>query len=49
MHHNFIHKLLLSVIAGLAIASLVQFYKVFIVGADRALNEGYSNRYRISE
>ncbi len=49
MQHTFIHKLLLSILAGLALASLVQFYKVFVIGADRALNEGNNNRYGISK
>lgn len=48
MRHTFMHKLILVVLAGLMMATLIQFYKVFIVGADRALNEGYNNRYGIS-
>ncbi len=49
MQHGFIQKLLISVIIAFAMASLVQFYKHFIIGADRALNEGYNNRYGISK
>lgn len=49
MQHTFIHKLILSILAGLALASIVQFYKTFVIGADRAMNEGYNTRYGISK
>ena len=48
MRNTFLHKLLLTLIAAFFAASLIQFYKIFVAGADRALNAGYSQRYGIS-
>lgn len=44
MHTTFMHKVILTVIAGFLAASLIEFYKHFVEGADRAINEGYRNR-----
>ncbi len=49
MQNGFIQKLLISVVVAFALASLVQFYKYFIIGADQAINEGYNTRYGISK
>ena len=38
MQDGFFQKVVLSMIAGLLLAGLVEFYKTFITGADDALN-----------
>lgn len=48
MQSTFMHKLILSIFAGFAAACLIQFYKVFVKGADEAVNKGYNNRVGIS-
>jgi hypothetical protein len=46
MHMNmtFFHKLILTVIAACAFASLIEFYKTFVDGADKAVNSGLEYR-----
>ena len=44
MQNTFLQKVILTVIAGFLAASLIEFYKNFIQGADDALNAGYRNR-----
>ena len=41
MHSTFIQKVLLCLIAGFLAACLIQWGKVFVEGADDALNGGY--------
>jgi hypothetical protein len=41
MHATFIHKVLICMIAGFFAACLIQWGKVFVEGADDALNAGY--------
>lgn len=41
MQSQFVHKLLLVILAGFFAACLIEFYKTFIKGADEALNGGY--------
>ena len=38
MQETFLKKLVLSMLAGAALAGFVEFYKTFIEGADQALN-----------
>ena len=38
MQNGFFQKMVLSALAGLAMATLVEFYKNFVQGADDALN-----------
>ncbi len=38
MQDGFFQKLTLAVIVGASLAGLIEFYKTFIEGADRALN-----------
>ena len=44
MHHTFFQKVLLCLIAGFLAACLIQWGKVFIDGADEALNGAYNKR-----
>jgi hypothetical protein len=44
MHATFLQKVILCMIAGFLAASLVQWGKVFVTGADDALNAGYNHR-----
>jgi hypothetical protein len=44
MHATFLQKVFLCMLAGFLAASLIQWGKVFVEGADDALNAGYSNR-----
>ena len=37
MEHSFFHKLIIAVVAGAVVAGGLQFYKTFVVGADRAI------------
>ena len=43
MHATFLQKLILCAIAGFFAASLLQWGKMFVTGADDALNAGYRN------
>ncbi len=47
MRMTFTHKVIICLIAGFAAASLIEFYKVFVDGADDAINGGYRNRTQI--
>ena len=42
MHATFIQKVFICMFAAFLAASLVQWAKVFVEGADDALNKGYS-------
>jgi hypothetical protein len=44
MRATFFQKVILCAIAGFAAACLLQWGKVFVEGADDALNGGYKNR-----
>lgn len=44
MHATFIQKVLICAFAGFLAASLIQWAKVFVEGADDALNKGYQHR-----
>ena len=44
MHATFIQKVILCALAGFAAACLIQWGKVFVEGADQALNGGYEHR-----
>ena len=44
MHATFLQKVILCAIAGFFAACLLQWGKVFVTGADDALNAGYGNR-----
>ena len=48
MEHSFFQKLLIAVVAGAVVAGGLKFYNDFVVGADRAINSGYNQRYGIS-
>ena len=41
MRNTFFHKVLICLVAGFFAASLIQWGKVFVEGADDALNGGY--------
>ena len=43
MHATFLQKVILCMIAGFFAACLAQWGKVFVTGADEALNAGYKN------
>jgi hypothetical protein len=43
MHSTFFQKVILSAIAGFLAASLIQWGKTFVEGADDALNKGYKH------
>jgi hypothetical protein len=44
MHATFTQKVLICMVAGFAAACLIQWAKVFVEGADKALNGGYEHR-----
>jgi hypothetical protein len=44
MHATFIQKVIICAVAGFAAACLIQWGKVFVEGADKALNDGYEHR-----
>ncbi len=44
MHATFTQKVIICMVAGFLAACLVQWGKVFVEGADDALNAGYNNR-----
>jgi hypothetical protein len=44
MHATFFHKVILCALAGFLAASVLQWAKVFVEGADDALNKGYKHR-----
>jgi hypothetical protein len=44
MHATFFQKVILCAIAGFFAASLIEWAKVFVEGADDALNKGYKHR-----
>ena len=41
MHATFIQKVIICMVAGFLAACLIQWGKVFVEGADDALNKGY--------
>jgi hypothetical protein len=43
VHATFFHKVILCAIAGFLAAALIQWGKVFVEGADDALNKGYQH------
>jgi hypothetical protein len=43
VHATFIHKVFICMFAAFLAASLVQWAKVFVEGADDALNKGYKH------
>jgi hypothetical protein len=44
MQATFIQKVIICAVAGLAAAGLIEWGKVFVEGADKALNGGYEHR-----
>jgi hypothetical protein len=44
MHATFFQKVIICAVAGLAAAGLIEWGKVFVEGADKALNGGYEHR-----
>jgi hypothetical protein len=44
MHNTFFQKVIICAIAGFFAASLFEWAKTFIEGADQALNKGYEHR-----
>jgi hypothetical protein len=44
MHATFFQKVIICAVAGFAAACLIQWGKVFVEGADKALNGGYEHR-----
>jgi hypothetical protein len=44
MQATFFQKVILCALAGFAAACLFQWGKVFVEGADKALNDGYQHR-----
>jgi hypothetical protein len=44
LHATFFQKVILCAIAGFFAAALIQWGKVFVEGADDALNKGYNHR-----
>ncbi len=43
MHATFLQKVILCMIAGFFAACLIQWGKIFVTGADDALNKGYKH------
>jgi hypothetical protein len=43
MHATFIQKVIICMVAGFLAAALIQWGKVFVTGADDALNAGYKH------
>lgn len=48
MHHSFIQKVFICMFAGFVAACFIQWGKIFIIGADDALNKGYQHHAPIS-
>ena len=48
MHATFTQKVILCMVAGFLAACLIQWGKVFVEGADDALNKGYNTRSHVS-
>ena len=44
VHATFFQKVILCAVAGFLAASVLQWAKVFVEGADDALNKGYKHR-----
>jgi hypothetical protein len=44
MHATFTQKVIICMVAGFLAACLIQWGKVFVTGADDALNKGYNHR-----
>ena len=44
MHSTFMQKVIICAVLGFLAAALVEWGKVFVEGADDALNAGYKNR-----
>ena len=44
MQATFVQKVILCALAGFAAACLIQWGKIFVEGADKALNDGYQQR-----
>jgi nucleoside recognition membrane protein YjiH len=44
MRNSFIQKVLICMVAGFFAACLIEWGKVFVIGADDALNKGYKHR-----
>jgi hypothetical protein len=44
MHATFLQKVMLCMMAGFLAACLIQWGKMFVEGADDALNKGYQHR-----
>lgn len=44
MHATFLQKVIICAVAGFLAAALLEWGKVFVEGADDALNGGYQNR-----
>lgn len=49
MHATFLQKVILCMIAGFFAACLVEWGRVFVTGADDALNAGYKNTARTDQ
>jgi hypothetical protein len=49
MQATFLQKVILCAIAGFLAASLIEWGKTFIEGADQALNSGYQQRAVIED
>jgi hypothetical protein len=43
VHATFFQKVIICAVAGFLAASLIQWAKVFVEGADDALNHGYAH------
>ena len=44
MQATFFQKVIICALAGFLAASLIEWGKVFVEGADKALNDGYQHR-----
>jgi hypothetical protein len=44
VHATFFQKVIICAVAALAAAGLIEWAKVFVEGADKALNGGYEHR-----
>ena len=49
MHATFLQKVIICAFAGFLAAALIQWAKVFVEGADDALNKGYSHHSVMSQ
>ncbi len=47
MQGTFFQKVIICAIIGACAAGLIEWYKVFVSGADDALNGKYKNKYSI--